>query len=89
MNRGDFRRRTAFVRTVPLETVLRLRGAVRDRYDKSKWHTEQGPLSVTGSQFTNWKQNHGGGGAIDLVMHLAGLDCKDAVKWLEWHAAAA
>jgi len=88
MNRGDFRRRADRARAVPLETVLRLRGAVRDRHDKSKWHTEQGPLSVTGSRFMNWERSHGGGGAIDLVMHLAGLDSADAVEWLEWHAAA-
>ena len=48
------------VREVPLETVLLLRGAVRDRRDKSKWHTERGPLSVTGPKFTNWHTHQGG-----------------------------
>ena len=43
-------------------------GAERDRQDKSKWHTEQGPLSVTGPEFTNWRRCQGGGGAIDLVI---------------------
>jgi hypothetical protein len=33
----------------------------------------------------NWQQNAGGGGAIDLVMHLAGMDCSAAVAWLEQH----
>ena len=87
MNRGDLRRRADRVRGVPLETVLRLRGAVRDRRDPAKWDTEQGPLSVTGSQFMNWSRSQGGGGAIDLVMHLAGLDCGAAVQWLERNAA--
>ena len=82
MNRRDL----GPLRAVPLEAILQLRGAVRDRRDKSKWHTEQGPLSVTGCQFMNWQQNFGGGGAIDLVMHLAGLDYGDAVQWLQWHA---
>jgi hypothetical protein len=88
MNFDDFRRRADRVRAVPLETVLTLRGATRDRHDRSKWHTEQGPLSVTGSKFTNWHHSRGGGGAIDLVMHLAGVDCGTAVEWLERHAAS-
>jgi hypothetical protein len=83
MNRRDLRRRADLVRGVPLETVLRLRGAVRDRRDHSKWETEQGPLSVTGVRFMSWSRSRGGGGAIDLVMHLAGLDCAAAVEWLE------
>lgn len=87
MNRRDLRRRADLVRGVPLETVLRLRGAVRDRRDQAKWDTEQGPLSVTGSRFMNWRRSQGGGGAIDLVMHLAGLDCGAAVQWLERLAA--
>lgn len=87
MNGRNLRRRADLVRGVPLETVLRLCGAAADRRDKSKWHTEQGPLSVTGSQFMNWSRNQGGGGAIDLVMHLAGLDCAAAVQWLEQYAA--
>lgn len=88
MNFHDFRRRAAAVREVPLETVLLLRGAARDRHDRRKWHTEQGPLSVTGPKFINWHRGRGGGGAIDLVMHLAEVDCRSAVEWLEEHVAA-
>ena len=62
MNGDDLRRRAAVVREIALETVLILRGAVRDRHDKSKWHTEQGPLSVSGPQFMNWQRERGGGG---------------------------
>jgi len=72
---------------MPLETVLLSRGAVRDRHDRRKWHTEQGPLSVTGAKFINWYQDQGGGGAIDLVMHLAGVDYRTAVAWLQQHLA--
>jgi hypothetical protein len=88
MNFDDLRQRAAVVRTVPLETVLLSRGAVRDRHDRSKWHTEQGPLSVTGPKFMNWQRGHGGGGAIDLVMHLAGVDFRTAVAWLQQHLMA-
>ena len=87
MNFDEFRRRADAVRDIPLETVLIFRGAVRDRLDRAKWHTERGPLSVTGAKFTNW---HGGsgGGAIDLVMHLAQVHVSAAVQWLEQHLAA-
>jgi len=88
MNFADFRRRADRVREVPLETVLALRNAVRDPRDPQKWHTEQGPVSITGQKFTNWHRNTGGGGAIDLVMHLADLDASDAVAWLEQHSPA-
>jgi hypothetical protein len=85
MNFDDLRRRAAVVREVALETVLIFRGAVRDRHDRSKWHTEQGPLSVSGPQFMNWQRGQGGGGAIDLVMHLADVDFRTAVAWLQQH----
>lgn len=88
MNFDDLRQRAAVVRKVPLETVLLFRGAVRDRRDRRKWHTEQGPLSVSGPKFMNWHRGQGGGGAIDLVMHLAGVDFREAVAWLQQHLAA-
>lgn len=88
MSIADVRRRAAAVRTAPLESVLLLRGAVRDGRDRRKWHTEQGPLSITGPRFMNWHTGRGGGGAIDLVMHLAGLDFRAALVWLEEHLAA-
>jgi hypothetical protein len=83
MSRDDFRQRANVVREIPLETVLLWRGAVRDPRDRSKWDTEQGPLSVSGVKFMNWQRSQGGGGAIDLVMHLAEMDFRAAVRWLE------
>ncbi len=88
MNFDQLRRCADAVRTVPLEDVLLLRGAKPDRRDRRKWHTEQGPLSVTGAKFNNWQRAEGGGGAIDLVMHLAGVDFRTAVLWLQRHLAA-
>lgn len=88
MNSDDLRRCAAAFRAMPMETVLLLHGAVRDRHDKSKWHTDQGPLSVSGPKFMNWRRGQGGGGAIDLVMHLTGLDFLAAVAWLHQHLAA-
>ena len=56
------------------------RGA--DPRDTSRWRTERGPLSVTGTKFFSWQARHGGGGAIDLVMHLGGWDARRAIGWL-------
>jgi len=86
---NDFRRRADAVRSIPLETVLIRWGAQRDRHDKSRWQTERGPLSVTGTQFFNWNRHKGGGGAIDLVVHLGDMDVPTAVEWLEWHLGSA
>jgi hypothetical protein len=73
------------LRAIPLETVLPLCGAQKDHNDKRKWHTSAGALSVTGAKFMNWHDSVGGGGAIDLVMHLNHLDFKAAVDWLAHH----
>ena len=75
------------LRRVPLNAVLRETGAQRDRSDKAKWHTPQGAISITGMKFMNWHQGRGGGGAIDLAMHLNGLDFPAAVAWLQRHFA--
>ena len=89
MSFADLRRHAEAVRGVPLETVLLFRGAARDGRNRHKWHSEQGPLSVSGPKFMNWRTGQGGGGAIDLVMHLAGVDFRDAVAWLQHHLPAA
>jgi hypothetical protein len=73
------------LRRVPLEAVLRETGAQRDHYDKAKWHTSKGAISLTGMKFMNWKQSSGGGGAIDLAMHLNALGFQAAVAWLQHH----
>lgn len=73
------------LRAIALENLLPLCGARRDQDDKHKWHTPQGVLSVSGPKFMNWNCGRGGGGAIDLVMHLNHLDFKAAVDWLAQH----
>lgn len=82
MPRNDFQRRAAAVRAIPLEVVLTSWGAKRDRHDKSRWQTPRGPLSVSGTKFFNWLACQGGGGAIDLAMHLGGWDARQAIGWL-------
>ena len=83
MSHDDFQRKADRVRAIPLEVVLTSWAAVRDRSDKSRWHTSRGPLSVTGTKFYNWHTCQGGGGAIDLVVHLSGWDARQAIRWLD------
>jgi hypothetical protein len=87
MNFDEFGQLAARMRELPLESVLRARGAVPDRRDKHKWHTDQGPLSITGSRFMNWQRAVGGGGAIDLALHLGERDFRAAVLWLARNVA--
>ena len=77
--------RLAALRAIPLEKVLPLCRAEPDPHDPCKWRTAQGALSVQGAKFFHWNRGNGGGGAIDLVMHLQGLDFRHAVQWLEEH----
>lgn len=70
------------LRTIPLDAVLTALGAEKDPYDRAKWHTTKGPLSVTPPKFMNWNQGVGGGGAIDLVIHLEDLGFLAALDWL-------
>jgi hypothetical protein len=70
------------LRRIPLPQVLRAAGAEADRHDPAKWHTAHGVLSVNGAKFFNWNQGRGGGGAIDLAMHLNAHDFTTAVQWL-------
>jgi len=85
MNSKQNRKRTDQLRAIPLPSVLRLWGAVADRHDKGKWHTSRGTLSVNGPKFINWNQGEGGGGAIDLVIHLKNCSFKEALDWLGDH----
>ena len=71
------------LRAVPLAEVLARLGAVKDRHDKARWKTDRGTLSVNGARFFDWHAHAGGGGAIDLVMHLRGASFKEAVAWLQ------
>src|SRR5919201_6479489 len=82
MNLADLRERADRLRALPLEAILLRSGATRDRADKAKWHTGRGVISVSGAKFMNWNRSTGGGGAIDLAMHLGGLRFKEALEWL-------
>jgi hypothetical protein len=73
------------LRRIALPDILRACEAIPDRHDPHKWHTPAGVLSLTGLKFMNWTTGQGGGGAIDLAMHLRGLAFIPTVRWLETH----
>lgn len=83
MNYQQLRTRADLVRELPLQSVLLAAGAEPDRFDKAKWHTGQGVVSVTGAKFKNWTRGSGGGGAIDLAIHLnlMGFNATSGLKW--------
>jgi hypothetical protein len=82
MKPGSIREFWEALRNIPLPSVLRASGARPDRYDSKKWHTAQGVISITGMKFMNWTQQVGGGGAIDLAMHLHECNFRAAIRWL-------
>ncbi len=53
-----------------------------DPKDKHKWQQENHIINITGSKFYDWQHLKGGGGAIDLVMHINQCNFKQAVAWL-------
>jgi hypothetical protein len=79
----DIKNKAGMVRHIDLKEVLKRTGATKDNIDKAKWRTCQGVISVTGQKFINWSGGAiGGGGAIDLIIHLRQYDFKTAVCWL-------
>lgn len=70
------------VREADLEVVADNLGLERDRHDKHKWRDAEHIISINNGKFMDWLADQGGGGAIDLVMHLQKVDFKQAVQWL-------
>jgi hypothetical protein len=70
------------LRQIGLEMILSSLNCRRDLKDKKKWRSPKGTLSVTGQKFMNWHLGVGGGGAIDLVMHLNSVPFIEAISWL-------
>ena len=81
----NWRARADRLRALPMPVVLAALDATPDPGDPAKWRTARGVLSVTGAKFINWNQGDGGGGAIDLVMHVQQFGFGQALQWLEEH----
>lgn len=73
----------ANARGISLPEVVAGFGGVPDPADpKNNWKTHAGRITLTGEKFYNHDADKGGGGAIDLAMHLGGFRFKEAVSWL-------
>jgi hypothetical protein len=79
MNKNELSR----LREIPLEAVLQSFGAEPDPADpKRNWKTPAGRITITETKFYNHDLGEGGGGAIDLTMHLGGFSFPDALAHL-------
>jgi len=88
--REDYKALAAQVRAIPLETVIERLGGEVDRYNAHKYRLDGEHISITDARFFNHDRQQGGGGAIDLVMHAAGYDYREAVAYLrDTHGAEA
>lgn len=70
------------LRRIDLKAVLERFGATLDPKDKNNWRASTGRITLTDTKFFNHDTSSGGGGAIDLVIHLNETDYRGAVQWL-------
>ena len=70
------------VRDLPLEKVAHELGLDPDPMDKHKWLHSDHQINITLGKFYDWKELKGGGGAIDLVMHVNQCNFKQSLAWL-------
>ena len=77
------------VREAALEPLAERLGYARDPRHRQRWRREGSVLSIRGAKFFDHACGHGGGGAIDLVMHVRGCGFRDAVEFLASTPAAA
>jgi len=88
--REDYKTLAAQVRAIPLEAVIERLGGEADRYNAHKYRLDGEHISINDERFYNHDRQQGGGGAIDLVMHAAGYDYREAVAYLrDTHGAEA
>lgn len=72
------------VRDIPLPDVAESLGLARDRKDPAAWVDAEREHKITthGTQWYDHKHAHGGGGAIDLAMHVLRTGFREAIAWL-------
>jgi len=72
------------LRELPLEDVAWHLGLNPDKKDGRKWTGLGHIIDIDGSKFYDFFPNdqRGGGGAIDLVMHVSGCNFRSSVAWL-------
>lgn len=79
---AELRASATSARQLPLVDVLAALGCTRDPADPKNWRTPVGRVSVEGAKFYAHDLGKGGGGAIDLVISIEGIDYREAVQLL-------
>jgi hypothetical protein len=82
----DYKALVAQARQLDLRDTIQTLGGAQDRYDTHKWRVNDEHISINGERFYNHDQQKGGGGSIDLVMHVTGYTFKQAVAYLNHEA---
>ncbi len=82
----DYKALVAQARQLDLRDTIQTLGGAQDRYDTHKWRVNDEHISINGERFYNHDQQKGGGGSIDLVMHVAGYSFTQAVAYLNHEA---
>ncbi|NMG11909.1 MobV family relaxase [Brasilonema sp. UFV-L1] len=72
------------LRDLPLEDVAWHLGLSLINKEQNRWKGQGHIINIKGSKFYDFSQNEntGGGGAIDLVMHINGCNFRSSVAWL-------
>ncbi|WP_414571786.1 MobV family relaxase [Nostoc sp. CCY 9925] len=72
------------LRDLPLEDVAWHLGLTQDTKGNLRWKGVGHIINIDGSKWYDFSPNvnKGGGGAIDLVMHVMGCNFKEAIAWL-------
>lgn len=74
------------IRALPLEQILTAAGLHPDPADRHQWRGPGMRISLgTGTKAGKWydhEAQRGGGGAIDLAIHVTGATYREAVTWL-------
>src|SRR5947209_2926587 len=88
MNRDEYRALFTQARHADLHDVMATLGGEPDRYDRRKFRVDGRHISINGEQFYDHDADRGGGGAIDLVMHVRQCNFNDAVTYLAGHVGS-
>jgi hypothetical protein len=70
------------LRDLPLEEVAWHLGLDPAPKGKGSWKGHGHIINIDGSKFYDFSTSRGGGGAIDLVMHIQQCPYKEAIAWL-------
>lgn len=71
------------LRDIPLESIAYHLGLHPHPKYQGRWVSANHTINITGSTFYDFVgAEHGGGGAIDLTMHLLNCNFREAVAWL-------